>query len=67
MSKKIKINLADEKLMTSNMAAKILGYSADYIRRLCLDGTIKATKFGNTWVFPESSIKDLKPKQAKEA
>jgi excisionase family DNA binding protein len=53
----------EEKLMTSHDAAKILGYSQDYIRSLCMRGKIKATKFGNTWIFAESAIKDLKPKK----
>lgn len=48
------------KLLTCTKAAKILGFTADYVRRLCIDGKIKAEKLGNDWVFPASAIKDIK-------
>jgi len=45
------------------MAAKILGFTPDYIRRLCLEGKIKADRPGHDWLFTESAIKDIKHKR----
>jgi excisionase family DNA binding protein len=54
------------KLLTSKMAAVILGFTPDYVRRLCGMGKIKADKFGHDWLFPESAIKNIKRKRKKK-
>lgn len=48
------------KLITSAQAAKQLGFSADYIRHLILEGKIKAEKIGRNWVLYPSAIKNIK-------
>jgi len=48
------------KLITTSLAAKMLGFTPDYIRRLILDGKIKAEKLGHNWVFTEAAIKHVK-------
>ncbi len=55
------------KLITCRIAAKILGLSPDYIRRLCGTGKIKAEKLGHDWLFPEESIKDIKRQRKKKS
>lgn len=47
-------------ILSSSMVAEKLGFSQDYIRRLCLDGKIKAQKIGHDWVIYERDIKHLK-------
>ncbi len=53
------------KLLTCKVAARILGFTPDYIRRLCLTGKIKAEKPGHDWLFPEKEIEHIK-RQRKE-
>lgn len=48
------------KLITSAMAAKILGFSPDYIRRLINEGKIKAEKLGHDWLVTEKAIAHIK-------
>jgi len=54
------------KLLTSAMAAKILGLSPDYIRRLVLQGAIKAEKLGHDWLMTEKAISHIKRKRQKK-
>ena len=58
------------KLLGSVEAAKILGFTPDYVRRLCAAGTIKAEKISNDWIMYEAALKSIKrqrfPKEAKE-
>ena len=54
------------KLLTCQMAAKHLGFTSDYIRRLCWEGKIFATKIGTDWLIPVSSLKNLKRKRTKK-
>jgi excisionase family DNA binding protein len=49
-----------DKLITCVVAAQMLGFSADYIRRLCLSGEIKAEKMGKTWIMTHAAIKNIK-------
>ena len=59
--------MSKSNLLTSAMAAEKLGFTPDYIRRLCLRGLIRATKSGNSWMFTESAIKNIKrQRKAKE-
>lgn len=58
--------MAKRIMMTCGMAAKLLGFTADYIRRMCGTGQIKAEKLGNIWTFPKSEIKGLKRQRKKQ-
>jgi excisionase family DNA binding protein len=55
-----------EKLLTTVLAAKILGLSPDYVRRLCLDGIIQAQKLGHDWLMYESAIKGITRQRKKK-
>ena len=48
------------RLITCAIAAEMLGFSPDYIRRLCLDGKIDAQKIGHDWIFPMSAIANIR-------
>jgi excisionase family DNA binding protein len=48
------------KFLTSKQAAEKLGFAPDYIRRMCVDGVIKAEKFGKTWIINASELKKVK-------
>jgi excisionase family DNA binding protein len=52
--------MAKNKLLSTAMAAAKLGFSADYVRRLCGDGKIKATKLSSDWLIDEKDIRDIK-------
>jgi excisionase family DNA binding protein len=55
------------KLITTAMAAKILGFTPDYIRRLCLKGKIKAIKHGHDWILQEKDLHRItRKRKAKE-
>jgi excisionase family DNA binding protein len=43
--------------ITSAEAAKILGFTADYVRKLILKGVLKGDKLGRNWII---NLKDLK-------
>lgn len=58
--------MAKIKLLTSAMAAEILGFTPDYIRRLCGQGKIKAEKLAHDWLMPESAIKNIKRQRKKK-
>lgn len=49
-----------DKLMTTNMAAKLSGFSQNYIRKLIVEGKIKAEKLGHDYLLTESAIRHLK-------
>ena len=50
--------------MTTQEAAEQLGYTSDYICKLCRDGDLLgAQRMGQrTWVIPQQSVIDYKPK-----
>lgn len=52
-----------KKQLTTTMAAHLLGFSSDYVRRLCSKGVIKAQKLGHDWIMSESAIKNIKRKR----
>lgn len=47
-------------LLTSAMAAKELGFSQDYVRRLLIEGKIKAEKIGRDWVITRRALSRIK-------
>lgn len=55
--------MTKDKLLTSASAAKILGFTSNYIRRLCSSGAIKSEKMGNSWIFTEAAIKNITRKR----
>lgn len=50
----------ESKFITSKQVADKLGFSPDYIRSLCANGTLKAEKFGKTWVIDARELKKIK-------
>ena len=48
-------------------AAKIIGCTPDYIRRLILDGKIEAQKIGQNWTMTDKDIAHFKMKEKKDA
>ena len=48
----------DAEILDVEGAAKALGFSAKYIRQLAREGKLPATKFGNTWRFLRSDIRN---------
>lgn len=48
------------KLLTTKMAAEILGFTPDYIRRLIMTGKIAAEKLGHDWLLTETAIRHIK-------
>lgn len=46
--------------LTSEEAAKSLGFSKPHIRRLIYNGTIKAEKLGNNWLIKPKAISHIK-------
>ncbi len=55
----VKPVIVKEKMITTGIAAKILGFTPDYVRRLCLEGKIKGEKLGHDWMMYESDIKHI--------
>lgn len=58
------------KLISSFEAAKILGFTPDYIRRLCARGIIKADKIAGNWLIKERALYNIsrqrRPSQKKD-
>ena len=54
------------KLLTSAMASKLLGFTQNYIRRLCGEGKIKAFKHGHDWIIEEIALKNIKRQRKKK-
>jgi excisionase family DNA binding protein len=49
--------------LTADEAAEILGYHADYTRRLLRNGTIKARQFNRVWMIDRQEIERIKALQ----
>ena len=45
-------------------AAKLKGFSGDHLRRLILDGQLKAEKVGNSWLIAQKDLDSLKRRRA---
>ena len=52
------------KYLTSAEVAKITGFSPDHIRRLILQGKIKAEKCGHSWLVAQKELKTIKRQRA---
>jgi hypothetical protein len=51
------INLLNRQMISSKELARRVGYTNDYISRLCRFGKIEGEKIGNTWYVDELSLK----------
>jgi excisionase family DNA binding protein len=54
------------KLLTTKMAADILGFTSDYIRHLIVNGKIKAEKLGHDYLMTETAIRHVKRQRFSE-
>ncbi|MEX1120407.1 MAG: helix-turn-helix domain-containing protein, partial [Candidatus Paceibacterota bacterium] len=54
---KTKITLEGIDYISSKRAAKIMGYTQDYIGQLCRAGKIESRQIGRSWYIPESVVK----------
>ena len=50
----------DEKYISSKQAAKITGYSSDYVGQLCRLGKVRSKRIGRDWMISERSILNYK-------
>lgn len=57
--------MANQKLITTKIAAEMLGFSQDYIRQLCASGKIKAQKLSHDWIMDRQAIKHVKRQRNK--
>ena len=46
--------------LTSNETAKLLGFSQAHVRRLIMNGIIKAEKLGHNWLIKPKDIANIK-------
>lgn len=60
----------NNELLTSAQAAKLLGFTPDYIRRLIMEGKLEAIKPGHDWLVTMKAISKIKrqrfPKKKEE-
>lgn len=54
------MNTSKNKLLTTSMAAKLLGFTANWVRRMIIKGEIKAVKHGYDWMLTEKDIAHVK-------
>lgn len=54
-----------DKYLTTPEAAKLLGFSEDYIRHLIYSGKIKAEKIANRWVIKSNAVTKIKRERFK--
>lgn len=52
--------------VTTKEAAAQLGFTSDYIRRLILQGQIKAEKMGTYWLIRIKDLSHIKRQRAKK-
>ena len=52
--------MSDEKYISSKQAAKITGYSSDYVGQLCRLGKVRSKRIGRDWMISEKSILNYK-------
>jgi len=46
--------------VTSAEAAKIMGFSADHVRKLIIRGKLKGEKFGRNWIINKKDLLKVK-------
>ncbi|MDP3784669.1 MAG: hypothetical protein Q8R12_01160, partial [bacterium] len=52
--------MSDEKYISSKQAAKMTGYSSDYVGQLCRLGKVRSKRIGRDWMISERSILNYK-------
>lgn len=52
-----------DKYYTTVEAGLLVGFTPDHIRKLILDGKVKAEKIGKTWVIKQKDVKLIKRKR----
>lgn len=57
--------MSQNKLISTNEAAKILGVSASRIRQLIIDGRLEATKIGRDQLLDEEKVVNFSSKPRK--
>lgn len=58
--------MAKSKLITTKIAAGILGFSQDYVRQLCVEKKIKAQKLSHDWIMEKEAIRHIKRQRNKK-
>jgi len=46
--------------MTTDEAAKVLGYSPEYVRRMLRKGKLPSEKMGRLWLIPRDAVEEYK-------
>lgn len=49
--------------MTSAEVANHLGFSADHVRKMIVQGKIKAEKLGRNWIIDKTNLNEVKRKR----
>jgi excisionase family DNA binding protein len=57
--------MSKDNYFTTIDAAKILGFTVDYIRKLIARGKLKAYKLGNNWIIKPKDLKLVKRQRNK--
>lgn len=47
-------------LLTTKLAAQMLGFTQDWVTKLCREGKIEAKKYGHDWIISEQALKNIK-------
>lgn len=58
--------MTKNRMITSAMAAEILGYSASYIRRLLKASKLKGERLGHDWLISMMEVNRFKLKREKK-
>lgn len=53
-------NVSDDNLLSTRDAAKLLGYTHDYVSRMCREGSLKARRNGRTWFIHRQDLDAFK-------
>jgi hypothetical protein len=65
LDKETKIYISSEEYLDTETAARLSGYSRDYIGQLARDGELKAKKLGKVWFVSKKSIQEHKRTEEK--
>lgn len=56
-------NKSSKKLLSTRDAAKLLGYTHDYISKMCREGLLEAQQIGRSWLIEEDAVEAFKIEQ----
>jgi excisionase family DNA binding protein len=54
-------------LVSTTMAAQILGFTPDYIRNMIRKGRIKGFKLGHDWLIPRKALANIERTRKKRS